>query len=236
MAKPTPLEIIRQVPLFSVLTDEQVKVLADAVVKRSYRRGEIVVERGKQANALFVLLSGRARVVVTDDGLRQVILAQLHPGDYVGEMSLIDARVHSATVRAEVATDVLILGKPEFARCLPANSSLAYAILRGLVQRLRGANDQIESLALLDVHGRVARALMDMSENVEGATVIRRKVVRQDVAELVGASREMVSRVMTSFETRGLMQTQANGSVIIKRELYEVSSLRRPKDRISSAA
>ena len=79
-------------------------------------------------------------------------------------MSLIDNEPHSATVRAEVQTDMLILGRAEFARCLPENSSLSYAIMRGLVQRLRSADRQIESLALLDVYGRVARTLLDMSE------------------------------------------------------------------------
>jgi CRP-like cAMP-binding protein len=87
----------------------------------------------------------------------------LQPGDYVGEMSLIDNEPHSATVRAEVQTDMLILGRAEFARCLPENSSLSYAILRGLVQRLRNADRQIESLALLDVYGAVARTLLDMA-------------------------------------------------------------------------
>ena len=89
----------------------------------------------------------------------------LQPGDYVGEMSLIDNEPHSATVRAEVQTDMLMLGRAEFARCLPENSSLSYAIMRGLVQRLRSADRQIESLALLDVYGRVARTLLDMSRD-----------------------------------------------------------------------
>ena len=138
--------------------------IADSVVKRRFRRGEIVVEQGKKSNALFILLTGRARVLTADSRGREVILAVLQPGDYVGEMSLIDNEPHSATVRAEVQTDMLILGRAEFARCLPENSSLSYAIMRGLVQRLRSADRQIESLALLDVYGRVARTLLDMAE------------------------------------------------------------------------
>ena len=83
----------------------------------------------------------------------------MHPGDHIGEMSLIDNEPHSATVRAEVQTDVLVLGRAEFARCLPENnSSMAYAVMRGLVQRLRQADRKIESLALMDVYGRVAPA------------------------------------------------------------------------------
>ena len=111
---------------------------------------------------------------------------------------------------------MLVLGRPDFARCLPENSSLSYAILRGLVRRLRHADRQIESLALLDVYGRVARTLLEMSEEIEGVKTIRNKVSRQDMAKVVGASREMVSRVMKDLEERGVIETQENGSVLIK--------------------
>ena len=208
MAMLSNLDLIRRVPLFSMLTVEQAQTIADGVVKRRYRRGEIIVEQGRKSDALFILLSGRARVITSDARGREVILAVLEAGDYLGEMSLIDNEPHSATVRAEVQTDVLVLGRNEFAVCLPDNSSLSYAILRGLVARLRNADRQIESLALLDVYGRVARALLDMAEDDEGRRVIRSKVSRQDLAKVVGASREMVSRVMKDLEERHLIETQ----------------------------
>ena len=216
MAMLSSLDLIRRVPLFSMLTNDQAQSIADSVVKRRFRRGEIIVEHGKKSNALFILLTGRARVLTADSRGREVILAVLQPGDYVGEMSLIDNEPHSATVRSEVQTDMLILGRAEFARCLPENSSLSYAIMRGLVQRLRSADRQIESLALLDVYGRVARTLLDMAEQDGDQRVIRNKVSRQDLAKIVGASREMVSRVMKDLEERGMVQTQENGSVVIK--------------------
>jgi len=219
MAMLSNLDLIRRVPLFSMLTSTQAEAVAEGVVKRRYRRGEIIVEQGRKSNALFILLTGRARVLTADNRGREVILAMLHPGDYVGEMSLIDNEPHSATVRAEVQTDVLVLGRPEFTRCLPENSSLSYAILRGLVARLRNADRQIESLALLDVYGRVARTLLDMAEEMSGVLVIRNKVSRQDLAKIVGASREMVSRVMKDLEERKFVETQPDGSVIIKERL-----------------
>ena len=219
MAMLSNLDLIRRVPLFSLLTNDQALAIASSVVKRRFRRGEIVVEQGKKSNALFILLTGRARVLTADARGREVILAVLQPGDYVGEMSLIDNEPHSATVRAEVQTDMLILGRAEFARCLPENSSLSYAIMRGLVQRLRNADRQIESLALLDVYGRVARALLNMAEMIGEQSMIRNKVSRQDLAKVVGASREMVSRVMKDLEERGVIETQENGSVIIKEQL-----------------
>jgi CRP/FNR family transcriptional regulator, cyclic AMP receptor protein len=119
-----------------------------------------------------------------------------------------------------VQTDMLVLGRAEFARCLPDTTTLAYGILRGLVQRLRAADRQIESLALLDVYGRVARTLLDMAEDVTGTLIIRNKVSRQDMAKVVGASREMVSRVMKDLEQRGVIETQENGAVHIKQRLY----------------
>ncbi len=219
MAMLSNLDLIRRVPLFSMLTNEQAQGIADSVVKRRFRRGELVIEAGKKSNALFILLTGRARVIAADARGREVILAVLQAGDYVGEMSLIDNEPHSATVRTEIQSDMLVLGRPEFARCLPENSSLSYAIMRGLVQRLRNADRQIESLALLDVYGRVARSLLDMAEQVGDAKMIRGKVSRQDLAKIVGASREMVSRVMKDLEERGMVHTREDGSVVITERL-----------------
>ena len=210
------LELIHRVPLFALLTAGQAEAVAEAVVKRRFKRGEVIVEQGEKSNTLFIILTGRVRVVTSDKRGREVILATLQPGDYIGEMSLIDNEPHSANCRAEVQTDMLVLGRAEFARCLPEHSSLSYAILRGLVRRLRHADRQIESLALLDVYGRVARTLLEMSEEVDGVKIIRNKVSRQDMAKVVGASREMVSRVMKDLEERGVIETQDNGSVVIK--------------------
>lgn len=219
MSMLSTLDLIRRVPLFSMLTTEQAQFVADGVVKRRYRRGEVIVEHGQKSNALFILLTGRARVLSADTRGREVILAVLQSGDYVGEMSLIDNEPHSATVRAEVQTDILVLGRAEFERCLPENSSLSYAIMHGLVQRLRNADRQIESLALLDVYGRVARTLLEMAEDSDGVMIIRGKVSRQDLAKVVGASREMVSRVMKDLEERKIIETQDDGSVIIRERL-----------------
>ncbi|MDW5442216.1 Crp/Fnr family transcriptional regulator [Polaromonas sp. SM01] len=214
------LELIRRVPLFSILTATQAESVAAAVTKRRYKRGEAIVEQGKQSNALAIILTGRARVVTTDARGREVILATMKPGDYVGEMSLIDSEPHSATVRTEIQTDVLMVGRQEFARCLPENGSMAYAVMRGLVQRLRQADRKIESLALMDVYGRVARALLESAVlDGDGNTVIREKVSRQDLAKMVGASREMVSRVMKDLEERGYIETRLDGSMWVKDRL-----------------
>ena len=223
MSMLTNLDLIRRVPLFSMLTNDQAQAIADSVVKRRFRRGELVVEQGRKSNTLFILLNGRARVLTSDSRGREVILAVLESGDYVGEMSLIDNEAHSATVRCEIQTDMLILGRADFARCLPEHSSLSYAILRGLVRRLRHADRQIESLALLDVYGRVAHALLDLAEtDAQGQQLIREKVSRQDMAKTIGASREMVSRVMKDLEARGFIETLPSGATLLRSRLQSL--------------
>jgi CRP/FNR family cyclic AMP-dependent transcriptional regulator len=221
MAMLSNFDLIRRVPLFSLLTSEQAQAIANGVVKRRYKRGEAIVDQGATSNALFILLTGRAQVVTADARGREVILAVLHAGDYLGEMSLIDHEPHSATVRAETQCDVLVLGRGDFARCLPDESSLAYSVMRGLVTRLRAADRQIESLALLDVYGRVARALLERAEDGADYKLIRKKVSRQDLAKAVGASREMVSRVMKDLEERGIIQTQPGGELHITERLAQ---------------
>ena len=211
------LDLILRVPLFAMLTAPQAESLAGAVGKRRFKRGEYLVEQGKKCESLFIILAGRARVVVTDRRNREVILATMHPGDYVGEMSLIDHKPHSATVEAEVQTDALVLGGEDFNRCLLENSSMVAAVMKGLVQRLRSADRKIESLALMNVYGRVANVLLDCAPpNADNVRVIRDKISRQDIAKMVGASREMVSRVMKDFEEQGFIETREDGSLLVK--------------------
>ena len=214
------LDLLRRVPLFSLLTVAQAEVISGAVVKKRFKRGEALVEQGQKSNALFILLTGRARVLTTDSRGREVILANLAQGDYLGEMSIIDNEPHSATVRAEVQTDVLMLGRTEFARCLTENASMSLVVMRGLVKRLRHADRKIESLALLDVYGRVAHALLDFAvTDAQGRRIIRDKISRQDLAKMVGASREMVSRVMKDLEERGFIEVLPTGATVLKDRL-----------------
>lgn len=216
MSMLTNLDLIRRVPLFAQITPEQAVVVADAVVKRRFKRGERIVEQGAKSNALYIILSGRARVVMADRKAKEVILASLKPGDYIGEMSLIDNEPHSASVDAEIQTDVLELGSAQFNQCLINSVSTARAVMTGLVQLLRKSTDKIGSLALMGVYGRVADVLMGSAvADAEGQKVIRDKISRQDIAKMVGASREMVSRVMRDFEEQGFIETRKGGSMVV---------------------
>jgi len=153
---------------------------------------------------------------MTDSKGREVILATLTSGDYVGEMSLIDNAPHSATVVADQQVDALVLGRDSFLQCLSENAEMALAVMRGLVHRLRQGNENISSLALVGVYGRVAKVLLDSAvPDTSGALLIRDKVSRQDIAKMVGASREMVSRVMKDFEEQGFIQTLDGGAIVV---------------------
>jgi CRP-like cAMP-binding protein len=196
------------------LTLEQVEDLAGNVTKRKIKKGEDVVQQGEISNALYLILSGRAHVVKTDSKGKEVILATLKAGDYIGEMSLIDNEAHSATVQADTQMDVLLLGREDFTRAVNANITIMAAVMRGLVQRLRTADQKIVSLALMGVYGRVANVLLDMAETVDkGEMLIREKVSRSDLSKMVGASREMVSRVMKDFEDQGFIKTNKDGGI-----------------------
>lgn len=209
-------DLIRRVPLFSDLSPAQSALVTATMSKKRYKRGDLIVQQDTISDALFIILSGKARVLSHDSRGREVIIATLDVGDCIGDMSLIDGEPHSATVRAETQTDVLVLERDAFAHCLRDNATMADAIMRGLVRRLRRADKQILSLALMDVYGRVLNTLQDMAqEDADGNKVLRKKVSRQDVAKMVGASREMVSRVMKHFEENGVLTEQADGSFLL---------------------
>ncbi|NCN96863.1 MAG: Crp/Fnr family transcriptional regulator [Rhodoferax sp.] len=224
MAAVSNHDLLRRVPVFAALTDHQMNQLAGAVTKRRVQRGELIVEQGKKSHALYVILSGRARVVMTDRRAREVILDMIAPGDYVGELSLIDGKSHSANVQAEVQCDLLVLDHQDFNRCLSENHAMALAVIKGLAQRLRKADEKIGSLALMDVYSRVTKVLMGMSKPAGSKQLlITEKITRQDIAKMVGASREMVSRVMRDFEDQGFIKTHEDGAV----ELVERRALMR---------
>ena len=214
MAALTNQDLLHRVPIFSALSQFQLAQLASTVTKQRVKRGELIVEQGKKSHTLFIILSGRARVVMTDRRAKEVILDVLMPGDYIGEISLIDGKSHSANVQAEVQTDLLVLVHAAFHQCLAENHATANSVIKGLASRLRKADETISSLALMDVYGRVAKVLVGASKpGVANQLLIKEKITSQDIAKMVGASREMVSRVMRDFEAQGFVKTRTDGSM-----------------------
>ncbi len=204
------LVVLRNVPLFSGLEEQELERLSRVAVRRRAGRGDQVVRSGESADALLILLTGRAKVTNFDEEGREIILAWLGPGEFFGEMGLIDGSARSASVVAVENCELLSIGKQEFQRCMQDNFQVAQKLMQILVRRLREADHNIESLALLDVYGRVARLLLDLSEEEDGKRLVKKKISKQDMARMIGASREMVSKVMRDLEIGGYIVTNGD--------------------------
>ena len=208
------LRSLRGIPLFAGLSDAQLEPLARMAVSRKYSRHRTIVHAGDSTDSLFVIVRGSVKVLSRDAEGREVILSFLGEGECFGEMGLIDGSPRSADVVAFDPCELLEISRTDFTQALTENPDLCLNIMRSLVTRLRQANWKIESLALMDVFGRVAKLLLDLSEEVDGQRLIRRKVTKQDMAKMVGASREMVTRVMKDLESSGYIRVD-NGVVVI---------------------
>ncbi len=206
--------LLRNVPLFSVLPENQLSLLTNMVARKSFARGTSIITAGGPTDSLYIIISGRLKVMMSDDEGREVILAILGANEFFGEMSLVDDSPRSASVVAIEACELLSLAKRDFNKCLEDNFEMAMTVMRGLVKRLREADQKIGSLALMDVYGRVARLLLEMSEEVDGERIVVKKLAKQDIAKMIGASREMVSRVMKDLQSGGYIEVRPGGIVL----------------------
>jgi CRP/FNR family cyclic AMP-dependent transcriptional regulator len=216
MATPVSTAVLKAVPLFASVPEEQLRMLTVVVARKSVSRSTTVMAGGDATDSLYIVLSGRLKVMMSDSEGKEVILAILGPGEFFGEMGLIDDSPRSASVVAMESCELLSVAKRDFKKCLAENFEMAMAVMRGLVRRLREADRKIGSLALLDVYGRVARLLLDMSETVNGEKVVTKRLPKQDIAKMIGASREMVSRVMKDLQMGGYIEVR--GSTIVLRD------------------
>lgn len=173
---------------------------------------------GEETDGLYIILSGRVKVLIPDENGHEVILTIMGAQEYVGEMGLLDGLPSSATVEALEPCEVLRLPRTAFLSCLEGNGEVAMLVLRNLVKRLRDADRKIESLALIDVYGRVARLIIDMAEQVDGQWVVQRAPAKQEIARMIGASREMVSRVVKDLHEKNLIRTEKRKIYVIDRQ------------------
>jgi CRP/FNR family transcriptional regulator, cyclic AMP receptor protein len=216
MAATVSTAVLKAVPLFTSFPEDQLRVLATMVMRRSAPRSTTIMAGGDPTDSLYIVLSGRLKVMMSDSEGKEVILSILGPGEFFGEMGLIDEEPRSASVVTMEPCELLSVSKRDFNKCLAENFEMAMAVMRGLVRRLREADRKIGSLALLDVYGRVARLLLDMAENVNGEKVVTKRLPKQDIAKMIGASREMVSRVMKDLQMGGYIEMR--GSQIVLRD------------------
>ena len=206
--------LLRNVPLLSLLSEDELALLARVVSRKSYARGSLILATGDVTDSLYILISGRIKVFMSDLDGKEVILSILGPNEFFGEMGLIDNNPRSANVVALEPCELICISEPDFKRCLADNFDMAMTVMRGLVKRLREADNQIGSLALMDVFGRVARLLLETAEVIDGEKVVTKKLSKQDIARMIGASREMVSRVMKHLQEAGYIEVRADTIVI----------------------
>ena len=175
--------LLQNIPLFAGLPEAQLDHIAKMAVLRQVPRHKTIVFVGAKTDSLFVIVSGSAKVLNRDAEGREVILSMLEAGECFGEMGLIDDSPRSADVVANEACELLVISKADFTRALSENTELCLNIMKSLVLRLREANHKIESLALMDVYGRVAKLLLDNSEKENGVRIVKRKITKLDKAK-----------------------------------------------------
>lgn len=203
-------ETLRRVPLFAQLSDDDLTRVAAMVRERPYPRHSVIVFEDDPGDALFIVAAGRVKVVLIGEDGREVILAVLEAGDFFGELALIDDEPRSAHVIAMDDARLLVLRRDDFQRALEGHPRLALGLLRTLSRRLRRADDQIGSLVLLDVYGRVARVLLDLASGSPEGDLVRR-VTHATMAQMIGSTRETVSRTLRELGDRGLIEVSPKG-------------------------
>jgi CRP/FNR family cyclic AMP-dependent transcriptional regulator len=206
--------LLRNVPLFAGLNEEQLTMLVRMIVRNSFGRNATIIGAGDPTDSLYIVINGRLKVLMSDEQGREVILSLLGPGEFFGEMGLLDDSPRSASVVTQEPCELMSISKADFKRTLEENFDLSLMVMRGLVRRLREADQKIGSLALMDVYGRVARLLLEMAEDIDGEKVVVKKLSKQDIAKMIGASREMVSRVMKDLQLGGYIEARGRSIVL----------------------
>ena len=205
--KPRPAEVLPQ-PLL-----ERIAALAPA---RSFPKGAIIVNEGDDTDSLYVMLSGRARVYVADAEGREAQLNRIGAGEYFGEVTL-DGGPRSASVMALEECRCAVIRRAELDAFVAENPAFALHLVRKLASRVRALTENVRSLALMDVYGRVARLLLDLAEERDGRMVVEEPLTQKDIASRVGCSREMISRIFSDLAQGGYLRKEAGQLVILRK-------------------
>ena len=207
--KSTDADILRSVPLFADLDPDALTLLAARLRRRKLPGSTPVVYKGDPSGALYLIASGRVKVHQATTGGDEVILDVLGPGDFFGEMSLLDGQPRSADVSTLEPSELLLLGGDALRETIHQQPAVAWTLLRLLSQRLREQNAQSEMLMTRDVAGRVADRLLRLARSQgtlqpDGKSIqLDVRLTQSDIAALVGATRERVSRALSAFRTSG---------------------------------
>ena len=199
------------------ISDPMVRELAERGQMRTFPRNTIIINEGDRGDSLFVIIAGKVKVFVSDRDGREMILDIHGCGDYVGEMAL-DGRPRSASVMTLEPTTCSVLTRDALRVAIAANPDVAMSLISTLIERARIATDNVKNLALMDVYGRVARLLLSMAqEETDGTLVVRERMTQQDIADRVGASRDMISRILKELTIGGYV-TIADRQITLHRK------------------
>lgn len=215
--------ILRKVPLFAELSEAELARLADATRERSYPKNSVILFEDDPGDALYVVVTGLVKVVLIGEDGREVILSVLKEGDFFGEMALIDDEPRSAHVIAMEDANLLVLRREDFHQRLRETPTIGLGLLRTLSRRLREADEKIGGLVLLDVNGRVAKLLLRLADEQDGVHITRR-ITHHTIAQMVGSSRETVSRTIRDLADRGLIEVSRKAIAIRNRAALEAAA------------
>src|SRR5512138_1768636 len=217
--------LLRGVSIFADVDAASVAALERLAEPRDYAAGAVIVSQEDRGDALYVLVRGKAKVVLYGDSGREIILSIFKsPGDFFGEMSLLDDQPRSATVMADEPSRLLVLSRRDFQAHIERHPRTALRVLRELSRRLRRADGVIGNLALLDVYGRLAGKLRELAategEGTEEGVVLRQRPTQAEIAAMIGTSRETVSRALSDLARRGLVVVSGR-KLVLRRDFID---------------
>jgi CRP/FNR family cyclic AMP-dependent transcriptional regulator len=220
----TPLDehaqFLGTVPMFSMLDSEGLADLAGVARRRTFEQGEVIFHRDDPGSTLFVIRTGRVRIFLTSHEGQEVALALFQPGDAFGELALFDGQPRSASAMAIEPVEAYCIQRQDFMRAVMRRPMMALQLLTTLSQRLRQTDSMVEDLLFLDVHGRVAKKLLELAETHGVATPegvrIEMRLTQSDLAALVGASRESVNKVMSYLLTKRYVSAEKRKITVLR--------------------
>jgi CRP/FNR family cyclic AMP-dependent transcriptional regulator len=195
--------VLDKISLFSELSASDIEAVTKLAVTRNFPKSTMIICEGDQSDSLYVILSGKVKVFLSDEEGKEVTLNIQGEDEYFGELALLDSSPRSASVVTLEKTRLAVISKSSFEECMEKNPGISLKVSRGLARRLRELTENVRSLALMDVYGRVAHTLLEMSEEKDGKKVIPQKLTQREIASMVGASREMVSRILRDLSIGG---------------------------------
>lgn len=195
--------MLKDIPLFSSLNAQTLRVLQDVAVKRVYPKNAILISEGDKSDQLYAILSGKIKVVIMDPEGKEIVVNLLGPGDCFGEIALIDGETRSATIVTTEPTQVLTISRADFTPILTSNPDLMYNLLKVLARKVRLATNMVESLAFEDVYARLVRLLTNLAKPKDNLLVVEERLTHQEIANMIGSSREVVSRMLKALSIGG---------------------------------